>query len=125
MKSNSNKYLHTISSEYFVFELNSDPTKYSFSIRALDHFTERLICFELVYDDCVKSLNHLHDIRIHLNEAEFSFYSNAMLEQYIILLEDAKELRMKVAHYLDENFRVSLFFFWLSYKIFKKIFVLF
>ena len=59
----SEKYLHRITSEYFVFELNADPIAYSFSIRALDHFTERLISFEPVYDGCVKNLNNLCDIK--------------------------------------------------------------
>ena len=105
----SEKYLHRITSEYFVFEINADPIAYSFSIRALDHFTERLISFEPVYD-CAKNLNNLCDIKIHLKEAEYSFYSDVMLDQYIEVLKDAKELRIKVAQYLDENFGVSLLF---------------
>lgn len=106
----SEKYLHRITSEYFVFEINADPIAYSFSIRALDHFTERLISFEPVYDGCVKNLNNLCDIKIHTKEAEYSSYSDIMIDQYIEVLNDAKELRRKVAHYLDENFGVSLFF---------------
>ena len=81
-----------------------------FSIRALDHFTERLISFEPVYDGCVKNLNNLCDIKIHTKEAEYSSYSDIMIDQYIEVLNDAKEFRRKVAHYLDENFGVSLFF---------------
>ena len=49
-------------------------------------------------------------LKIHTKEAEYSFYSDIMIDQYIEVLNDAKELRRKVAHYLDENFGVSLFF---------------
>lgn len=106
----SKDYLHRITTDYFVFELNADPIAYSFSIKPLDHFTERLISFEPVYDGSVKNINHLCDIKIHIKEAEYGIYSDAMIDQYIEVVSCAKETRRKVISYMNENFKAGLFF---------------
>ena len=106
----SKDYLHRITTDYFVFELNTDPMAYSFSIKPLDNFTEKLISFEPVYDGSIKNINHLCDIKIHIKEAEYNIYSDTMIDQYIEVIGCAKETRRKVISYMNENFKAGLFF---------------
>ena len=68
---------------------------YSFSIKPLDHFAERLVSFEPIYDGSVKNINHLCDIKIHIKEAEYDIYSDTMIDQYIEVVNCAKETRKK------------------------------